>query len=336
LLVATGLHFAAVSAPSFAWAQQPAPAPAPQPVPYPTAPVPVPYGQTSPAPAPTTTVRIAPGSDVIRMKNGGILRGTIIDAIPNAQARIQLATGEIATVPWQEIDRIEHAGEQPQPRPGPTAPSGPPAPPAPPPRPGGTIFVHIDGPEEARLQQYSDADGSWSTVCSVPCDQPLPAGADYRITGGGIKQSAAFNLRGQNGDRNVVTVNAASKAWFVVGVVAIPVGGLVGFVGLLVGLAGSLASSVNSSVGDSQGTRASDAVAATGWTMFGIGAASLVAGIVLVASNVKTSVNVDQASAQAGLLVLPTVQHTPTWREATPEQKAAPQVVGIPVFTGSF
>ena len=101
LLVLAAVQLATVTAPSVAWAQT-------QPVPYPTLPPPVPYGE--PTPAPGASVQRAPsvGQDVIYMKNGGILRGTIIDAIPDAQARIQLATGEIATVPWQAIDRIEH------------------------------------------------------------------------------------------------------------------------------------------------------------------------------------------------------------------------------------
>src|SRR5271170_296199 len=105
LAVLVAAQMAAVTTPSVAWAQ------GPQPVPYPTAPPPVLYGQPAPAPTPSASAPRpgAPvGQDVIYMKNGGILRGTIIDAIPDAQARIQLATGEIATVPWPAIDRIDH------------------------------------------------------------------------------------------------------------------------------------------------------------------------------------------------------------------------------------
>jgi len=58
-------------------------------------------GPTSPAlpPLPPAARTQAPGDDVIYMNNGGIIRGTIIDAVPDAQARIQLVTGEIATIP---------------------------------------------------------------------------------------------------------------------------------------------------------------------------------------------------------------------------------------------
>ena len=86
----SAVQLATVTAPSVAWAQA-------QPVPYPPLPPPVPYGE--PAPPPGATVQRAPavGQDVIYMKNGGLLRGTIIAAIPDAQARIQLATGDWLT-----------------------------------------------------------------------------------------------------------------------------------------------------------------------------------------------------------------------------------------------
>src|SRR5258708_5814996 len=111
----------AASYPSLAFAQgQP-----PQPVPYNPAPPAVPYNQPAAAPSsgaatsPTTRPPLAAvGGDVIYMKNGGMLRGTIVDAIPNSQARIQLATGEIATVPWSEIARIEHGATPPAPATG--------------------------------------------------------------------------------------------------------------------------------------------------------------------------------------------------------------------------
>src|SRR5258708_2202808 len=88
-MLAAGVYFVAITAPSVAMAQPPSPGP--QPVPYGNPPVP--YGQPPPAPSSAPHAG-ATGSDVIYLKNGGLLRGTIIDAIPNAQARIQLATGE--------------------------------------------------------------------------------------------------------------------------------------------------------------------------------------------------------------------------------------------------
>src|SRR5215469_15236889 len=121
-----GLHGALVLA-TPAYAQSPAPyRPAPAQTYSPdqpsTPPPPPPAPTTAPAvPAPGATS--AGGGDVIYLKNGGLLRGTLIDAIPGAHARIQLATGEVATVQWADIGRIEHLTRPPPPTPTTTAPT---------------------------------------------------------------------------------------------------------------------------------------------------------------------------------------------------------------------
>lgn len=329
LLLAAGLHLVAVTVPPFAsraWAQ---PAQAPQPVPYPTLPAPVPYNQPVPSPGPLPSGR-GPnvGQDVIYMKNGGILRGTIIDAIPNSQARIQLATGEIATVPWQEIARIEHA-ETTRPAPPLPPPGSQPLPPQPAASPSAMVWVHLDGPEDARLEQYK---GDWVTACSAPCDVQLPVSSDYRIEGGGIRPSTVFQLTGNQGDHVTVTVNAGSTGWFVAGIVLTPIGGLVALVGGLVGLAGSIAAS--SPTADLSNARS---VAASGWTAFAIGAAALIGGVLLIVNNAKTTATQSlSAPPQTGLLHTDAWKRVPTWREASPEEKALPPVVGVPLWTGRF
>ena len=250
--VLAAVQMAAVTAPSVAWAQ------GPQPIPYPTAPAPVPYGDPAPPPASSSSApaprppTVAPGvaqavgQDVIYMKNGGILRGTIIDAIPDAQARIQLATGEIATVPWPAIERIEHGGSGP--RPG-ALPPLPPAPtPVPPPRvlaSSAMVWVHVEGADGALLQVDRADDGTWVTACRAPADVQVPVSPEYRIGGGGIRQSGVFHLRGLEWDHVTVTVSGGSKAWLVVGIVITPVAGLVTLLGALVGLVGSVAASAD-------------------------------------------------------------------------------------------
>jgi hypothetical protein len=268
------------------------------------------------------------------MKNGGILRGTIIDAIPNSQARIQLATGEIATVPWQEIARIEHGGEGAQSTPpGPVVPPGPGPAPQPPPRAplrsSAMVWVHLEGPEEARLQQD---DGEWRTVCSAPCDMELPVAPDYRIEGGGLKSSSVFHLSGGPGEHVTVTVNGASKAWFVIGIVLTPIGGLLTLVGGMMGLVGSVAASA----GSGSDASTANSVAMAGWTSFAIGAAAVVGGILLIVNNARTTTSQELAAPQTGLLQSDAWKRAPTWREASPEQRALPPVVGVPLWSGRF
>ena len=83
LMLAAAVHVTVIAAPSIAFAQ--------------------PHDS---APSPTATS--SSGNDTIVTKNGGMLRGTIIEVLPEVQVRIQLATGEVATVPSSQVDRIEH------------------------------------------------------------------------------------------------------------------------------------------------------------------------------------------------------------------------------------
>src|SRR5439155_16237620 len=86
--------------------------PAVQPVPY-KASQPVPYAVEPPAtappaasgPAPSGPHIVAPvGSDVVHLKDGGMIRGVLIEAIPKDHATVQLGTGQNAIIPWHLID----------------------------------------------------------------------------------------------------------------------------------------------------------------------------------------------------------------------------------------
>src|ERR1019366_4215298 len=138
----------------------------------------------------------SPGGDVIELKTGGLLRGTLIDAIPNGHARIQLVTGEVATVPGQGIARIDRGTG--------AAPSGGAAPRA---AADATVYVHIEGSDPAQLQRDNGDHRHWDTVCSAPCDQQVSLKETYRISGAGIRNSGPFTLSVQGGQREVLTVD---------------------------------------------------------------------------------------------------------------------------------
>jgi hypothetical protein len=316
-------------APAFAFAQKA------QPVPYNPAPSPVPYGQsTSGAQQPSGLRAAAPaGSDVIYLKNGGILRGTIIDAIPNAQARIQLATGEIATVPWSEIARMDHSGTTSS---APAAPT--PAPPAAPTKaPPVGPTVHIDSPSPVELQHKGGDSDTWQMVCSSPCDRRLPTDGPYRIVGDGARPSRGFTLpEGAGGV--TLNVSPSSQGWFVAGIVFVSVGAPTLLIGLLIGLVASLATTV-----DNSGTAQDWATG--GWTAFGIGTAGVIGGIIAITSNAHTGVEVQTAGSNEGAAGSPWVP-VPMWalgqgphvaglHDAPPGLQAAPAVGGT-LFKLSF
>jgi hypothetical protein len=337
MLLVAGVHAAAITS-------LPAYAQTPQPVPYNTPQVP--YGQATPAPGPTTPqAPLRAGSDVIYLKGGGILRGTIVDAIPNAQARIQLATGEIATVPWQQIDKIEQSRQGPPAATTPPAPAPtqPPAPPAPPPPPSAIVPVHVDGPDGAELQQDAGKD-DWKTVCQVPCDKQLPTGGHYRIMGEGIRASGDFTLHADAGQRETITVSGGSKNLHTLGIVGIVVGSTLTGLGLLTVLVGyGIQSSYNldrslTAGNTTTNTNDGSGTLAVGWAMTLVGLAAGIGGLVLTLNNSKTSVSQDvSGSAGATGAANPEAfKPTPTWKEASVLERAAPPILGIPVFGGSF
>jgi hypothetical protein len=79
---------------------------------------------------------VAPGSDVVFLKHGGEIRGTITELRAGDHATVTLANGQIATIKWDEVEHVERNGQEmqlpgaaPAPAPGPLAtPTAQPAP----------------------------------------------------------------------------------------------------------------------------------------------------------------------------------------------------------------
>jgi hypothetical protein len=249
------------------------------------------------------------GSDIIHTKSGGMLRGTLLEVATGAQATIQLGTGEIVTVPWAEIARIEQGAPTPTPSPTQT--------------PTDTmVLVHIDSPSPVELQVNHGQKDDWQTACSSPCDQQFPAHGTYRITGDGTRPSHSFTLSAMHG-RADLAVSPSSSGWFVGGIVLLAVGGAATLVGAVIGLIADITSTVDKSGTSSQ-------IETTGWTVAGVGAIGLIAGIVAMASNAHSGVEFHDAGAT------PAPQHAATWRDAPAFEMAVPRAVAVPILTGSF
>ncbi len=251
-----------------------------------------------------------------------MMRGTLIEVATGAQATIQLGTGEVVTVPWSEISRIEQGTPAP-------APTPPPSTPAPAPAQATTatptdtmVLVHIDSPSSVELQVTHGQKNDWQTVCSAPCDQALPAHGTYRIAGDGARPSHNFTLSAMHGRADLV-VSPSSNGWFVGGIVLLAVGGAATLVGAFIGLIAEITSTVDKSGTSSQ-------IESTGWTVAGVGAIGLVAGIVAMASNAHSGVELhDEGTA-------PAAQHVATWRDAPVFERVVPPAVAVPILGGSF
>jgi hypothetical protein len=200
---------------------------------------------------------------------------------------------------------------------------------------GDLVWAHVAETDAAQLQEYQRDRGAWTTLCTGSCDAGLDAGAYYRVTGSGIRESASFRLSGASGSHITLEVKAGSKVRAAVGIALVPTGILAMASGVALVLIGGMDEGGGSDpLGEPP---AYNTLAVPGWTTFGLGAAALIGGIVLIATNASTSVIQQSASPQTGLL-LPVVgwRLVPTWREAMPEEKALPPVVGMPLWTGRF
>jgi hypothetical protein len=267
------------------------------------------------SPAPPTTSPTPTGGDVVYLNNGGMIRGTIIDVVPDVQARVRLVTGEIATVPWKEILRLEHAADQTKrAAPSPTAAPVTPAPVTPAPM----AWVHIDGSEDMRLQRDRTSDDDWETVCTIPCNTEVPTNFYYRIVGPGIKPSNDFTLDARGGEHQQIRVHSASRAW-----------STIGWIGLSVGAVLLIAnSSLEGAFGG--GGRGPN------WPIVGVGATFAVGGLALVFMNRRTTLSWDGRPAQTGWLLPEPWRRVPSWKEPAPELTGLPVAVGMPLVGGRF
>src|SRR5690242_17082497 len=70
------------------------------------APAPAAAPAAAPASAPATPAAGAVTTSVVFLKNGGFVRGQVMEARPNAFVRLKLADGTVREVPWAEVERV--------------------------------------------------------------------------------------------------------------------------------------------------------------------------------------------------------------------------------------
>ena len=296
----------------------------------------MPYAQPSalvpatPSAAPQATTQIGAtasgtgGNDVVVLKSGGMVRGTLIEILPNDHATVTLATGQNAIIQWDHIHHIERGGAA-VPTPAPAAARTTREP---------TARVHVESDHPVSIERRVSV-RTWAFACEAPCDVELPLSDEYRIVGPGVRTSSTFHLAAQAGERVVLDVNTGSKAGFIGGVILVPVGGITILIGLLVVAAGAVENNTTTYdyTTNSYTTSVHDGsdLTRSGWITVAIGAAATLGGILMITGN-RTSVDQEPAQARIGG---DTWAHLPTWRD---DQSAigAPKAVSLPIFSGAF
>ncbi len=301
---------------------QPVPYTQSQPVPY-AAPPPPPVQVAPPAP-PQTAQTV--GGDVVTLRGGELIRGALVESLPNDHVTMQLATGQLALIPWERIERIERAPAPQGPNPTPShATSEAPV-------VAEEAWVHVESERPVTLQRRSTDDpGEWVAVCSAPCDMALALHDEYRIKGRAIRSSRPFHLEARPGERLEIRVNGGAIGGLVGGIILVTTGPVVGLVGvglLIVASAESSSSGVSSNPSDG-GSSARDVgvVLAAGGLLMTVG------GIVMLANNARTHVSQDQF--QPNPPSNDAWRRRPTWREDR-IGAALPQTTEVPLFHTSF
>lgn len=207
-------------------------------------------GSTTPTEsAPPSEPSAAPidlGDDEVELVNGGFVRGTVIEAIPNERVVIVDGSGTRREIPWEQVAQVRRdkyaAAATPTPEPAPV--------PATPEVGLGRPRVHLvlSGTKQVNLYEVNDeivASGyggsvygmNFRSVCAAPCDRVVDGtrGQDFFLSqGSGTVWTASrrFGLSDRTGDVTI-EVKPGSKALRIVGAV------LVGF-GLGFAIAGGI------------------------------------------------------------------------------------------------
>jgi len=288
---------------------------------------------STPALAQSAPVAVAApvGPDVVYLKGGGFVRGTLVDVIPGQGAHIQVATGEITTVPWKSIDRVVPTAV---PSPEISGGEAPPQAHAGPARAPAKVRLHVDGPADVEIAgRPTEGNAGWTTVCTGACDQPVPLDWQYEVRGDGIKTSSMFFLNGVDGGSAALKVDPASKGTFVLGVVGIGAGALGTVVGgylVLFGVIWGRTSSVGSNGAAVSNQSTGDALVTGGAVTGGVGLAVVVGGLLMTVANISTGVKqTGSRDARAAPTFLPRF-------ESALAVPPVPGALGAPLVTVRF
>ncbi len=171
-------------------------------------------GSAAAAAAAAVDAEAAPEPDVIYLTDGGVLRGTVVEVVPDVEVRIRLATGKVVVAARRNILHFEHLA----PVPAEVVP-----PPAPLHASRAVGWVHIEDSDEAILE-HSGPDHGWIGVCASPCDMAVPTDGIYRIVGPNLETSRPFALGARGGEYETLHVHGGSHRAVTGGILLLALG----------------------------------------------------------------------------------------------------------------
>ncbi|MEO8877585.1 MAG: hypothetical protein ABI461_18470 [Polyangiaceae bacterium] len=285
----------------------------------------------------------APGAeDVVVLKDGGAVRGLVMEVLPNDHVSVKMSDGRTAIIAWSVVHHIEQGARPQAPTPAPVTPaptpsSAPNTSSAPTPVTHGLARVHMESSNaDAVLEQ--EHGGAWAVACAGSCDRDLPIDAAYRVNGPGVRTGGSFRLLAKPGDHVTLHVNTSSSAAFTGGVTMALLGGLagtVGFWGWYVTLINNAENSYSYDYYGNGNYNSHQQHSVAPWAITtGIGAAVGTIGLIMAVSNEKTKVNQTAATSEKSASLKPLSDREPTWLNLKPA--GMPNAQSSPIFSLKF
>jgi len=186
------------------------------------------------------------GADELVLKNGGMMRGDVVEMIPGSHVVIVVA-GESRTIPWAEVERVDRNKHTPKPIEVAPSPSIPPTIPT-----GVRVHLDVRRGKTVELQRlvgglYASGYGmtvsgmSWNTVCASPCDRVIDTsgGQAFVLGNNPFVFSRKFRLENRRGTVRI-DVKPGSGTLIAFGIIFTGIGGGLAIGGpLLLAVSGS-------------------------------------------------------------------------------------------------
>jgi hypothetical protein len=206
--------------------------------------------------------------------------------------------------------------------------------------------VHIDADSGVRLEART-VSGNWTSVCTAPCDEPVPLRWRYRIVGEHTSASSPFRLEGSPGDRLGLELAGGSKAMYAGGIALDAVGG----VALIVGIAAIIVEatgfngpcveydSLMMTCDEYAPGHSSGVGVAAGVGVSIAGLAMFVGGTMMIAKGMRTQVTQTVGSASSPPPSAPRASHwlrAPEWSDLAQLPHVPSNATTFPLFSRSF
>jgi hypothetical protein len=294
------------------------------------APPPLPPPAASTATTATTTT--APTVDAVHLRNGGLYRGHVTEIVPGDHVTVRVESGETKRIAWSEIDRVIVASTPipPTPTRGTAAPA---TTPLAAPMVGPRARVHITASKNVILYRRPAGSSNWVQACASPCNEELPIGDAYRITGNNVAASKEFHLEASPGGTVDVAVDPPSTGGMVAGGFLAGGGATAAYVGLLMAMVGAaeIDNCGNNRGGVNCSSRRNDIdneeLRNAGLITLGVGSVLTLAGILIFVNAGKTDIVQSSRGGSSGKNTSPSLDafvRQPTWRTvATSSERAA-------------